>query len=61
VASAGLLAATTLRLAQGALTDVILVGIAAMSFLIFSFSRVDSLWVIFGSAIIGFVSGTLAQ
>jgi hypothetical protein len=56
-----LLAATTLRLAQGALTDVILVGIAAMSFLIFSFSRVDSLWVIFGSAIIGFVSGTLAQ
>jgi len=61
VASAGLLAATTLRLAQGALTDIVLVGIAAMSFLIFSFSKVDSLWVILGSALIGFVSGTLAQ
>jgi len=61
VASAGLLAATTLRLAQGALTDIVLVGIAATSSLIFSFSKVDSLWVILGSALIGFVSGTLAQ
>jgi len=61
VASAGLLAATTLRLAQGALTDIVLVGIAATSCLIFSFSKVDSLWVILGSALIGFVSGTLAQ
>ena len=50
VASAELPAATTLRLAQGALTDFALIGIAAASFLIFSFSRIDSLWVILGSA-----------
>ena len=61
VASAGLLAATTLRLAQGALTDIVLVGIAAASCLIFSFSKIDSLWVILGAAIVGLVSGTLAQ
>jgi len=61
VASAGLLAATTLVLAQGALTDFVLMGIAAASFLIFSFSKIDSLWVILGSAVIGLVSATLGQ
>ncbi len=59
VASAGLLAVTTLRLAQGALTDFVLVGIAAGSFLIFSFSKIDSLWVILGSAAIGLMSAIL--
>ncbi|HEX9263462.1 MAG TPA: chromate transporter [Candidatus Binatia bacterium] len=59
VASAGLLAVTTLRLAQGALTDFVLVGIAAVSFLIFSFSKIDSLWVILGSAAIGLMSAIL--
>jgi len=57
VASAGLLTVTTLRLAQGALTDFVFVGIAAASFLIFSFTKIDSLWVILVSAAIGFVSG----
>jgi len=61
VASAGLLAATTLRLAQGALTDFALIGIVAASFLIFSFSKIDSLWVILGSAVIGLMSAALGQ
>jgi hypothetical protein len=56
-----LLAATTLRLAQGALTDFALIGIAAASFLIFSFSKIDSLWVILGSAVIGLMSAALGQ
>jgi chromate transporter len=61
VASAGLLAATTIRLAQGALTDIVFLGIAAVSFLIFAFSKLDPLWVILGSAVIGFVSGSFAR
>ena len=60
VASAGLLAVTTLRLAQGALTDSIFVGIAAASFALFSFTKIDSLWVILASALIGFLSAMIS-
>lgn len=45
-ASAGLLAAATIPLAREALTDGWLVTIAAASFAVFSFTRIDSVWVI---------------
>jgi hypothetical protein len=55
-----LLALTTLRLAQGALTDSILIGIAATSFALFSSTKIDSLWVVLASALIGFLSAMIS-
>lgn len=60
VASAGLLAAATLPLAHGALTNGLLVTIAAASFALFALTRIDSLWVILASALTGLVSVLLA-
>jgi chromate transporter len=59
-ASAGLLLAATLPLARGALTDGLLITIAAASFAVFSFTRIDSVWVIVTSALTGLLSATLA-
>lgn len=58
-ASAGLLVAATLPLAREALTDGFLVTIAAASFAVFSFTRIDSVWVILISALAGLLSATL--
>ena len=52
-ASAGLLLAATLPLARGALTDGVLIGVAAASFLLFAFTRLDSVWVILAAAAVG--------
>jgi chromate transporter len=52
-AGAGLLLAATLPLARGALTDGVLVAVAAGSFLLFAFTRLDSVWVILASAAAG--------
>jgi len=52
-ASAGLLLAATLPLARGALTDGVLIGVAAASFLLFAFTRLDSVWVILAAAAAG--------
>jgi chromate transporter len=52
-ASAGLLLAATLPLARGALTDGVLVAVAAGSFLLFAFTRLDSVWVIVAAAAAG--------
>ena len=52
-AAAGLLVAATLPLARNALTDGLLIGIAAASFGIFAFTRIDSVWVILASAVVG--------
>jgi len=52
-ASAGLLLAATLPLARGALTDGVLIAVAAGSFLLFAFTRVDSVWVIVAAAAAG--------
>jgi chromate transporter len=52
-ASAALLLAATLPLARGALTDVVLVAVAAGSFLLFAFTRLESLWVIVAAAAVG--------
>jgi chromate transporter len=59
-ASAGLLVAATLPLARGALTDGFLVTIAAASFVIFSFTTIDSVWVILASALAGLLSAMLS-
>ena len=58
-ASAGLLMAAMVPIARGALTDGLLVGIAAVSFGVFAFTRVDSMWVILGAAATGLVSAVL--
>jgi chromate transporter len=60
VASAGLLVAATLPLARGALTDGFLVTIAAASFVLFSFTAIESVWVILASALVGLLSAILA-
>ena len=52
-ASAGLLLAATLPLARGALTDGVLISVAAGSFLLFAFTRLDSVWVIVAAAATG--------
>ena len=52
-ASAGLLLAATLTLARGALTDVFLVTVAAVSFGLFAFTRIESVWVIVAAALAG--------
>jgi chromate transporter len=59
-ASSGLLVAATLPLASGALTDGLLVTIAAASFVLFSFTKIDSVWVILASALTGLLSATIA-
>ena len=53
IASAGLLLAATLPLARGALTDGLLIAVAAGSFLLFAFTRVESAWVIVAAAAVG--------
>ena len=55
-ASAGLLVAATLPLAREALSGGLLVMIAAVSFVLFSFTRIDSVWVILASALTGLLS-----
>ena len=52
--------AATLPLASGALTDGLLVTIAAASFVLFSFTKIDSVWVILASALTGLLSATVA-
>ena len=58
-ASAGLVMAAILPIARGALTDAVLVTIAVASFAVFSFTRIDSAWVILAAALTGLV-GTAA-
>lgn len=60
IASAGLLLAATLPLARGALTDWPLVLIAAASFAVFAFTRIDSVWVVLAAAAIGLARSTFA-
>lgn len=55
-ASAGLLLAATLPLASEALSDGFLITIAVTSFAVFSFTKIDSFWVILISALAGLLS-----
>lgn len=59
-ASAGLLVAAMVPIARGALTDALLVAVAALSFGVFSFTRIDSAWVMVAAAVVGLLAATLA-
>jgi len=59
LASAGLLLATALPLAREALSGVLLALIALGSVLILIFTRLDSVWVILGSAVVCLVVDAL--
>jgi chromate transporter len=52
-ASAGLMIAATMPLGRETLIDSFLVTTAITSFALLSFTRIDSLWIVVGSAIIG--------
>jgi chromate transporter len=52
VASAGLLLAAAIPLARDALTDPLTVAIAAASFALLLTTKLDTLWIILGSAVI---------
>ncbi len=53
LASAGLLISSTIPVAKAAVTDWQTAGLAAISFGILAFTKVDTLWVILGSAVAG--------
>ena len=58
-AAAGLIASTTIPLAQDALHGPLSITIACASFAFMAFTRRDTLWIIAGSALIGLLSGLL--
>lgn len=53
LASAGLLIFAALPLARDAVTGVITLAILVVSFLAIAFTRIDSIWIILGSALAG--------
>ena len=60
-ASAGLMVAAMVPMARGALTDGFLVAIALAGFAVFSFTRIDSVWVILAAALTGLVGAAIAR
>ena len=58
-ASAGLVLAANVPMARGALTSSFLALIAVASFAVFSFTRIDSVWVILVVALLGLLGATL--
>ncbi len=52
-AAAGLLAATTVGLAGSAIRDPFTAAVAALAFLLFAFTKTDSVWVMGGAAVAG--------
>lgn len=57
LAAAGLIVASAIPLARDALTSAAAVAIAIASFLVLIATRLDTLWVIAGSAVAGLVAG----
>ena len=53
--SAGLMVAAMVPIARGALTDGFLAAIAVAGFAVFSFTRIDSVWVILAAALTGLI------
>lgn len=56
-ATAGLLLSATLPLARDAIHGGISLGMVIATFLILSFTKVDSAWVMFGAAVLGLLVG----
>lgn len=52
IASAGLLLAAAIPLAKDAFTDLVTIGIAAVSLGLLLTTKLDTLWIIFGAALI---------
>ena len=59
IASAGLLLAAAIPLARDALTDPVTVGIAAISFVLLLTTKLDTLWIILGAAVISLSASSL--
>jgi chromate transporter len=59
LAAAGLVAAFAVPLARDAITSVAAAVIAAASFLLLAATRLDTLWIIAGSAAAGLIAGLL--
>jgi chromate transporter len=53
LASAGLVLATALPLARDAITGTLPLGIVVVSFVLLSFARIESAWVMLGAAALG--------
>jgi chromate transporter len=60
LAAAGLVAASAVPLARDAIASPIAVVLAALSFLVLIRTRIETLWVIAGSAAAGLLAGLLA-
>ncbi len=60
LASAGLLLAAAIPLARDALTDPIKIGIAVISFMLLLVTKLDTLWIILGAALVSTVTSGLA-
>jgi chromate transporter len=58
-ASAGLLLAANVPMARDALTSPFLAAVAVASFAVFSFTRIDSVWVILASAVAGLLGAAV--
>ena len=53
LSAAGLLLSATIPLGQSALQSVLAIGIAAVSFAVLAFTKVETLWVILAAAVCG--------
>jgi chromate transporter len=53
LATAGLLLSATIPLARDAITGAVSLAIVALSFVLLSFTRIDSAWVMLGAAVAG--------
>ena len=60
LASAGLVLATALPLARDAVTGAVPVAIVVVSFVLLSFTRIESAWVMLGAAALGLAVKVLA-
>ena len=56
LASAGLLLASSIPLAGDAITGYVPLAIVAVTFVVLSFTRVDSAWLMLGAAVVGLVA-----
>ena len=59
-AGAGLMASAAAPLARDAITGPLSLAIVLVSFILIAITRVDSLWVMLGAAVIGVLGGVLA-
>jgi chromate transporter len=59
LASAGLLLSASLPLARDAITGPLALGIVLLSFGVLAFTKIDTVWVVLGGAIVGVIAKTL--